>query len=254
MAVRAIFPLASLVLVAGALVFMFFVIFGGVYNHSPVNKFYLLEATTGNIPGAPTTSHWSYWNVCGTQNGLTVCDKTNAYSKIHPAFPLDPASHRNFDTTQNIPSDFVKHHAFYYYMTRFMFAFMLIALFFGAVALLTGLLALCTRLGSYLSGLMTMIAAFFQAVNAALMTAAYVKGRNAFRSNGQSSQIGKYAFGFEWAAFACFFISMILFCVGGAASRDKGASSGRRFGGRRNKSTRSTKSRGSFVHDKEYGS
>ena len=55
-------------------------------------------------------------------------------------------------------------------MTRFMFAFMLIALFFGVMALFTGLLALCTRLGSYLSALTTMAAAFFQAINAALMT------------------------------------------------------------------------------------
>ena len=159
-----------MILVAGALVFMFFILFGGVFNSSPVNKFYLLEASTSKITGAPTTSRWGYWNVCGEQNGLTVCNKAKSFSKIHPAFPLDPSSHRNFDTTTGVPSDFVKHHTFYYFMTRFMFAFMLIALFFRATALLTGLLALCTRLGSYLSGLMTMIAAFFQCANATLMT------------------------------------------------------------------------------------
>jgi hypothetical protein len=51
-----------------------------------------------------------------------------------------------------------------------MFAFYLIALFFAVVALFTGLLALCSRLGGYLSALNTGIALFFQALAAALMT------------------------------------------------------------------------------------
>lgn len=51
-----------------------------------------------------------------------------------------------------------------------MFAFYLIALFFATCALFTGLLALCTRLGAYLSGLNTGLALFFQALAASLMT------------------------------------------------------------------------------------
>ncbi len=148
---------------------MFFILLAGAVDGSPLNKFYFLQANTGNIPGAPTIARWTYWNVCGVQNGRTVCGN-QGYSDVHPAFPLDPASHRNFDTTTNVPRNFVRHHGYYFYMTRFMFAFMLIALFFGVCALFTGLLALCTRIGSYLSGLLTMIAMFFQAINAALMT------------------------------------------------------------------------------------
>lgn len=148
---------------------MLLIVLSGAIDHAPMNKFYLLEADTANIPNAPPVSRWSYWNVCGVENGRTVCGDQD-YSKIHPAFPLDPASGRTFDTDVNVPSDFVNHHGFYFLMTRFMFAFMLIALFFGAMSLLTGVLALCTRIGSYLSGLLTMIAAFFQVINAALMT------------------------------------------------------------------------------------
>lgn len=58
----------------------------------------------------------------------------------------------------------------YYYLTRFMFAFHLIALFFGVCALFTGLLALCSRIGSFLSSLPCSIALFFQTLTAALMT------------------------------------------------------------------------------------
>ena len=148
---------------------MFFILLAGAIDHGPVNKFYILQADTSNIPGAPRVSRWSYWNVCGVKNGRTVCGDQN-YSQVHPAFPLDPASHRTFDTTVNIPHNFIDNHGYYYYMTRFMFAFMLIALFFGVFALFSGVLALCTRIGSYLSGFVTMIAMIFQAINASLMT------------------------------------------------------------------------------------
>jgi len=246
-----IFGAASLILLAAGLLFMFFIVLAGAIDHGPVNKFYLLQADTARIPGAPSVSRWSYWNVCGVRNGRTVCGDQN-YSNVHPAFPLDPTSHRNFDTKVGVPQNFIDHHGFYYLMTRFMFAFMLIALFFATMALFTGLLALCTRLGSYLSALMTMLATFFQVINASLMTAAYIKGRNNFRNNGQTSEIGQYAFGFEWAAFACFLICTVLFCMGGGARREPKTSKrkGFAFRGRR---SRSTKSRGSFVQDKEYG-
>ncbi|KAH0830906.1 hypothetical protein AYO21_11552 [Fonsecaea monophora] len=247
-----LFGLASLILLAAGLLFMFFILLAGAVEHGPVNKFYILQADTANIPGAPPVSRWSYWNVCGVQNGRTHCGDQH-YSDVHPAFPLDPASHRTFDTTVNVPRNFVERHGYYFLMTRFMFAFMLIALFFGVCALFTGLLALCTRLGSYLSGLLSMMAMFFQAIQASLMTAAYVKGRNNFRNNGQASDIGKYAFGFEWAAFACFFICTVLFCMGGSSRREPRTTKSRGFTFRGRRS-RSTRSRGSFVHDKEYGS
>lgn len=58
----------------------------------------------------------------------------------------------------------------FYYLTRFMFAFVLIALFFAVCSLFLGIFALCSRIGSYLSSVMCMIAAFFQTLVAALMT------------------------------------------------------------------------------------
>lgn len=58
----------------------------------------------------------------------------------------------------------------YFLMSRFTFAFYLIAIFFAGIALLTGLLALCTRLASYLSGAMTFVALGFQGLATALMT------------------------------------------------------------------------------------
>ena len=238
---------------------MFLILLAGAVNHNPVNQFYFLQADTSGIPGAPTTSRWTYWNVCPLgPNGRNDC------GTVHPAFPLDPPSTGNFGTTTDVPSQFLGTSK-YYYLTRFMFAFMLITLFFGVMSFFTGMLALCSRIGSYLSGLLVAIALFFQTLNAAVMTqvvspfqppalanmrysADYVIGRDNFRSNNQSASIGSYAFGFEWAAWACFLISTILFCLAGGSRRKDATAynSNRRsfFGGKRSKSTRS---RGSFI-------
>lgn len=147
---------------------MFFMLLAGAINGDPVNKFYFLQADTGNIPGAPPVSRWTYWNICDGSSGINVCSGTG-YGAIAPARPFDPPSGRNFDTTTGVPEDFIGTR-FYFYMTRFMFAFMLVALFFSACALVTGVLALCTRIGAYLSGFLAMLAFIFQGVQAALMT------------------------------------------------------------------------------------
>ncbi|KAI4138623.1 MAG: hypothetical protein L6R39_006693 [Caloplaca ligustica] len=79
--------------------------------------------------------------------------------------------------------------------------------------------------------------------------AAFVQGRNAFRSSGRTASLGGYNFGFMWAAVACLFLATLLECVGGVTGR-KDRTYTKRTGGRtfmgmgRNKSTRS---RGSFI-------
>ena len=147
---------------------MFFVLLAGAIDGSPVNRFYILQADTGNIPGAPATSRWTFWNVCGADGPRIACGDSN-YENIHPAFPFNPPGKKTFNTETNVPENFLNT-SYYSLMTRFMFAFMLIALFFAVCALFTGLLALCTRIGAYLSGLLTMLAALFQGVQVALMT------------------------------------------------------------------------------------
>jgi len=136
---------------------------GGV-NGSPLDKFYFLEASTNGIPNARNPSRWTFFAICGADPSSG--HNANCGAPV-PALPFDPP--RNFGTQQNLPEQFIGTHQ-YYYLSRFMFAFYLIALFFAAVALLSGLLALCSRLGGYLSSLMTFIALFFQSLAASLMT------------------------------------------------------------------------------------
>ncbi|KAL9619645.1 MAG: hypothetical protein Q9160_005751 [Pyrenula sp. 1 TL-2023] len=163
---RPLFAFLSLILTAGAILLIFLTFLAGISNHSPLNKVYFLQADTGGIPNAPQASRWTFWNVCPLSNGDSG---NNNCGDVHPAFPLDPPRGNNFGTTQNVPSQFIGTHQ-YFYLTRFMFAFVLIGLFFAVVSLFTGLLALCTRIGSYISGFVGLIGLFFQTLTAALMT------------------------------------------------------------------------------------
>ncbi|KAF2703954.1 SUR7-domain-containing protein [Pleomassaria siparia CBS 279.74] len=232
---RSIIGILSLVFLAAGVLLQFFTILSGAITSSPIDKFYFLEASNiGNIPGARNPSRWTFFAICGANGNGHNANCGN----VVPALPFDPP--RNFGTTQNVPQPFIGTHKFYY-LSRFMFAFYLMALFFSCIGLMTGVLALCSRLGGYLAGLTVALALFFQTLAAALMTAWTVKGRNAFRSAGHSAHLGKYLYGFTWAAMACFLISTILFCIAGSVGRERSS------GVSRKRSTRSNRSRGSFL-------
>ncbi|CBX95038.1 hypothetical protein LEMA_P114530.1 [Plenodomus lingam JN3] len=232
---RPLLAFGSLILLAGGIVLQFFIILSGAVNSSPMNLFYFLQASTNNIPDARNPSRWTFFSICGADPSTGHNANCGA---VVPALPFDPP--RNFGTTDGIPEQFIGNRT-YFYLSRFMFAFYLIALFFAAVALASGVLALCSRLGGYLSALTTLVALFFQTLATALMTAWVVKGRNAFRSAGQQASIGKYLMGFAWATVAAFFLATLMFCLGGKLGGD-GSS-----GMRRTRSTKSTRSRASFM-------
>lgn len=157
-----ILALTSLIVLAAGILFTFFVILSGVVDVTPFNKTYFLQADTSGTGATRNPSRWTFFEICGEANGLNAnC------GKAVPALPFDPR--RNFGSTEGLPTAFTHGHKFYY-LSRFMFAFYLIALFFATIALFTGLLAMCSRLGSYLSGATTAVALFFQALTAALMT------------------------------------------------------------------------------------
>ncbi|CAO2657612.1 Nn.00g037380.m01.CDS01 [Neocucurbitaria sp. VM-36] len=232
---RPILAIVSLILVAGGLLLQFFTILSGAINSSPIDRFYFLEASTNGITDARNPSRWTFFAICGSDP--STGHNTNCGS-IVPALPFDPP--RNFGTEENVPQPFLNTHM-YFYLSRFMFAFYLIALFFAAIALISGLLALCSRLGGYLSAMTTSIALFFQTLAAALMTAWVVKGRNAFRSANFEAHVGKYLLAFAWASMACFFLATIMFCLGGRLGGDRSS------GVKRSRSTKSNRSRGSFL-------
>ncbi|KAI4223663.1 MAG: hypothetical protein L6R36_005250 [Xanthoria steineri] len=226
----------SLVLIAGAVLLIFLTLLGGAIDKNPTNQFYFLEADTNGLGTAAPLTRWTFWSSCSAMDGRNTCPGVKA------AYPFDPR--RNFGT------DDIFGGTKYYLESRFMFAFVLIGLFFAVCALLLGIIALVSRIGSFLGSATCSVALFFQTLTAALMTAAYVQGRDAFRADGRTATLGRYNFGFMWAAVACLFLATLMLCVGGVTGKkDKGYSSrtgGRKFFGRK-KSTKSNRDRGSFI-------
>jgi len=209
---RGLMGTVSLILLAASILFMFFVILSGQSHVTPLNKTYFLRADTSNIAGAGrSVSQWTYFYVCGEGN-------TNCGSPV-PALPFGYAWVGGSD---GAPASLIGSHAkhttstSYYYLWRFGWVFYLMGLIFTVFAFITSMLAVCSRLGSYLGALLTMVALFFFSLGASLMTAEFVKARNQFHNAGIAASLGKYAFGFTWAAWACLFLSMIMLCIGGA--------------------------------------
>jgi hypothetical protein len=92
----------GLFFMASAILLIFLTLLGGARNSTPLNEVYFLQADTGNIPGAPTVSRWTFWNVCSVAaNGRSVCGSS------HPDFPFDPPRDNNFGTTTNVPHQFI---------------------------------------------------------------------------------------------------------------------------------------------------
>ncbi|KAI9819150.1 MAG: hypothetical protein M1827_007306 [Pycnora praestabilis] len=243
MVARPLIAFVSLILTAGAILLLFLVILAGGHESNPLNQIYFLQADTTGVAGAMPTSRWTLYNICGVMNGRNAnCGKAKA------AYPFDPA-YDNFHTTTGLEA-FVGTHKKFYYLSRFMFAFYLITLFFAVCAFFTGFLAMCARLGGAITGFMASIALFWASATASLMTACFVIGRNDFRKSGHTAQIGKYAFAFTWAAMACLLLSTIMFCTTAAIGRKDTSKStyakntgGKSFFGR----NRTARSRGSFI-------
>ncbi|KAI2611856.1 SUR7/PalI family-domain-containing protein [Hypoxylon sp. NC1633] len=227
----------SLIFLAGSLVMLFFVILSGLTRTSPLGQTYFLSAATDGITGARPVTQWAYFYICGADN--------QDCSAAAPAPPLGWAWSAN---PSNVPAELAGPHGgnttsqYYFYMWRFGWVFYLIALVFAVLAFFAGFVACFGRLGSAIAGLVSLTALFFLTIAVSLMTAVFVKMRNAFLANGRDASLGRYAFGFSWGSWAALLIATVLFCVGirGAGGDASYGGSGRRWG--RQRSVRSHRS------------
>ncbi|KAI0376110.1 SUR7/PalI family-domain-containing protein [Hypomontagnella monticulosa] len=228
----------SLIFLAGSLVMLFFIILSAVTTTSPLNETYFLSADTNGITGARSVTQWAYFYICGAGN--TDCSQ---------AWPAPPLGYAWSGNPANAPDQLVGSYGgdttsfFYYYMWRFGWVFYLIALVFTVLAFFAGFIACCGRLGSAIAGFAAIIALFFHTIAVSLMTAVFVKMRNAFIAAGRDASLGRYAFGFSWGSWTALLIAAILFCVG---IRGSGEASGGGFRRPRFGRQRSVRSRRSY--------
>ncbi|KAI1080071.1 SUR7/PalI family-domain-containing protein [Whalleya microplaca] len=229
----------SLVFTGGAIVMLFFVILSAVTDKSPLRDTYFLQADTGDITGARSVTQWAYFYICGEGNQ----DCSGAW----PAPPLGWAWSAN---PENAPPTLVGAHGgdttstYFYYMWRFGWVFYLMSLVFMVLAFFSGFIACFGRLGSAIAGLATLVALFFYTIAVSMMTATFVKMRDAFNASGHTATLGRWAFGFSWGSWAALFIALVLLFVGALSHKDNaaaGSGGGFRFGRKRD-SVRSRRS------------
>lgn len=191
--------LINIFFLAGTTLLLIFTVLSGSTNSFPFKDFYFLKADTSQIAGASSESVWSFWGVCNAGN-LTDC-------RLGPAYPISPVD--NFGTSANIPTDFVNNRDTYYYLTRFSFAFLIIALCFTAFALILDIFGLIfSAVDKVVVGLIG-VGLFFLAGTAAFETAVVVLARNAFHSSNLSASIGVKLIAFLWASLVALFIAFM---------------------------------------------
>ena len=171
----------SLILIAGSLVLMFFVVLSGVTGTTPLDNTYFLRATTSDIQSARPVSQWTYFYVCGEGND-------NCGSPV-PALPFGYAWVGGGEGAPDGLTGYVANGSqgrtkanrtrshgkgttsrYYYYMWRFGWVFYLIALIANVASFFTCLFAPCSRLASGVSGFFVANALFWFTLAASLMT------------------------------------------------------------------------------------
>lgn len=148
-----------------SLVFLWFIILGGIKDTAPLDRTYFLRADTSGISGARDITEWNYFRFCGEDN--TDCGSTRPAPPFGRAWDSNPS---------NAPSSLVGSHAGdttstkFFYLWRFGWVMLLITLFFETASFFSGFLACCGRLGAAIAGFASFIALFFSSVAMSLMT------------------------------------------------------------------------------------
>ncbi|KAG0642935.1 SUR7/PalI family-domain-containing protein [Tuber brumale] len=201
------FTIPSLFLLSGTIVLLFLLLLAGAYDRKPLNQIFFLQADTRDIPNAPNSiCHWTLYNYCDSRDGRNYDCRPNS-----AAYPFLPQ--RNFRTETNIPRDFIRSPGRYFYLSRFLYAFYVIDLFFALLALFAALLATCFRPAGYLAAAASVFGLFCMSFSAAIMTACYVLGQRAFRDDGRFARVGVKAFAFTWTCVALFFLSGLMLAL-----------------------------------------
>lgn len=225
----------GLLFTSGSLVLLFFIILSGVSNVTPFKDTYFLQADTSGITGAKDITRWTYFYMCD-ENNLNCAGP----------WPAPPFGWAWSGDASGVPDGLEGSHGrgttskFYFYMWRFGWVFYMMSLFFIAMTWFASFLACCGRLGSAIAALVAAIGLFFLTIAVSLMTATFVKARDAFHAAGRDANIGQYAFGFGWGAWAALLIATVLFGLGIRSDKAAGGGGGRSW--RRRKSTRSRRS------------
>lgn len=201
-----------LALLAGSTLCLLFVVFSGSVTNFPFNEFYWLQADTSSIKAADgDITRWTFWGLCHPES--YDASKNGKCPSLGPDEPLSP--YDNFGNSTNLPTDFVKSRDTYYYLSRFAFPLLLIALIFSGVSFITHIMGPCWASMRHVTTFFISLGMFFVLAGAACQTAVVVLAKQKFSDANLKSKIGPSMMGMTWAAVACLLICFLLSCLRG---------------------------------------
>lgn len=195
---RVIQTFLNLFFLAGTILLLILLILSGSTSTNPINKIYWLQADTSSIPNAFPQSQWAFWGVCETNN-LTNCH-------TGPAYPLSPPD--NF-ATNDVPQEFIDNRDVFYYLSKFAFAFGLIALALTGITFVVSLLGFCFGVIDKITAFLITLALFFLAGFAAFQTAVVILARNAFSDANIYAKVPTISMALLWTSVVCLLIVWI---------------------------------------------
>lgn len=151
------------------------------------------------------TVAWTNFRQCDLRADKLICELSR-----QAAYPYTGLSFVN---------EFVTDRDTFYYLTRVSYGLLLAGLLFTVISLVAIIIScICTvRIGSVFSSFFVGFTFVLTIGGAACVTAAHVKGVDAFSNDGYSAQIGVKMFAFVWSAVACHLLSLITL---GSLARD----------------------------------
>lgn len=216
----------SLLFTAGTILLLFFIILGGIKGTGVTSHLYYFRAVTSSIvPSTPGVTQWSFWGVCfySGDNASHPGDNVGC-SPHHPAFGFDLGNNLG---TSDVPDSFRRRHNSLYYLSRFLFPFFVIGLFFEVVKLFVFPFQYKSKIVSLTAYISNVVSFLFVTTAAALVTALNVKARTAFHEAGeQSVHLGRIVIAFAWTCVFMIMCQFVLLCYVRPARNSGGVASG----------------------------
>lgn len=217
----------SLLFTAGTILLLFFIILGGIKGSGVTSHFYYFRAVTTSVaPDTAGVTQWSLWGNCQYSGDDASSPGDNvSCTDHHPAYGFDLGKNLG---VSDVPESFSSRHNSLYYMSRFLFPFFLIGLFFAVLNLFIFPFQYKSKIVSLVAYISNILSFLFVTSAAGLVTALNVKLRSAFKDAGEdSTHLGRLVIAFAWTCVFMIMCQFILLCF----ARPKRNSSGIATGG-----------------------
>lgn len=203
----------ALLFVPGTALMLLFCVLSGGVDSFPFNTFYWIQVDTSSISELSYDVYrWTFWGIC--HPSTYDSSKQGVCTQLGPAVPISPMDNFNLNSTMLdiLPSDFIDNEQTYFYLSKFSFAFVLIALIFTGISLINVIVSPIWSSFKDANVLYLFLAMIFATAGASCGTAVSVLVRNKFTNAGFDAKLDAAFFGMLWASVFILLVMFFLSC------------------------------------------